>query len=260
MASEQVTAPAPESNPTTTAPATINYTSFDGDHITTLQAFGDALDELAWSLEEEGTERRGKVREVFQSAAKAVRGLMPDEDAMSPQSDPIAEARRLLLDECIKAQELLMTEAARVKKEVAIREAFALPSSLLFDLVDAIAPGKKQESREAAFAILERAGWSVRDFSGNGGVKYIKGREPLRKLAELREKFPIHYLRAHVEEVLDLALTWCKGASLVYGNGQPPEGVLYPHITVDMLPFPSGRDVPKEYRERPSVVEVEATV
>lgn len=255
MATQQIPSLTPESNPATTAPATVNYTSTNGYHITSLKALGDALDDLAWTLSCEAHERRGKAREAFQAAAKAVRDLMPDEDAMPPQPDPIAEARHLLRDECQRSQELLRTEAARVRKETAMKEAFAIPDGLLFAIVDAIAPGNGEGGYTSAVAVLEQAGWSVCDRMDASATGYVNRREPLRKLADLREKFPIHHLRAHAEEVIDLALTWCMGASLVYGKGQVPEGVLYPHIAVAMLPFSSWRDVPKEYGVRASVVE-----
>ena len=70
------------------------------------------------------------------------------------------------------------------------------------------------------------------------------------------ENFPVNHLTAHVLAVLYFSLRWCENTSHNFlspisgkANGQAPDGVLYPHISMKLHPFKSYRDIPKEWKE-----------
>ena len=66
---------------------------------------------------------------------------------------------------------------------------------------------------------------------------------------------PRHHLTIQLIELIDLALAWAKGTSLNHGRGTVPEGVQYPLIKVEMIPYEDGRDVPKELSRRNSALD-----
>jgi hypothetical protein len=73
-----------ESTPTT---ATANYVARNGNHIETLARLDEKLDDLAWSLEADAKRRSAKGNALLE-AARAVRDLMPDLEAMPPAPQP----------------------------------------------------------------------------------------------------------------------------------------------------------------------------
>ena len=80
--------------------------------------------------------------------------------------------------------------------------------------------------------------------------------EPIRKLNTLIDQYYHSPLTAHVLAVLHFALRWCENTSHNYvspisgrAEGIAPDGVLFPHISMEFHPFKTYRDVPKEWLE-----------
>jgi hypothetical protein len=248
--------------------ARVDYVAQDGEHIDSLSRLGTDLDDLAWDLEEEAQDLRGKGREALLDSAKAIRGLVPDEEAMPPEPDPVEEAQRLLWEETQRAQELLRAESARQAKENTIKEAFAIPNGLLSAVFDVLRPeigtDEYRELFEKVSAVFEDAGWKV--YKWTGRLESNDRGEPLRQLSTLMEKYPVHHLTAHVRAVLHHALRWCENTSCNHPspisgkvqNGNAPEGVLYPRISIELVPAQRSRDVPKEWQEPLVNVEVKS--
>jgi hypothetical protein len=170
----------------------------------------------------------------------------------------VKEAQALLWDEAQRAQELLRSEDARIAKSNTIKEAFAIPGGLLAKVLDALYPEAVGDEYKALYekasSVFEEAGWRVYDNVGR--LSSQKGREPLRHLSNLMESFPVHSLTGHVLEVLHHALRWCENTSLDFlspisgkANGVAPEGVLYPHVTLELVPLKGARDVPADWKK-----------
>jgi hypothetical protein len=238
----------------------------------TFAALEDVLDNLALYLENEADSSKGKkTKETLKEAAEAVRNILPDPEAMKPEPDPIAVAQAFLLEERIRAQKVLVTEAARMKKEAVIKEAFFMPCGVLNGIMDialSTTDDNRHENdrwrdvRDKIEAFLEAAGWTVDSGFGSYNPAYTRSREPLRLLARLMEDFPRHTLTTHVLAVLHYALRWCENTSYAFISpmtgkaqpGVPPEGVLYPHISMEFVKVESSKDVPKEWT-KPLVTE-----
>ena len=230
----------------------------------TFNSLVEELDAILWSLEDEADTARGKRRERLRVAAEAVSDLLPDPEAMKPEPDPIAAAQAFLDEERQRAQLLLSAEAARLKKEAFIKEAYFMPCGILNGIMNITLPGdgenhqhQWEEARKRVEAFLENAGWKVDSGFGEANPAYIRRREPLRQLARLIENFPRSSLTAHALEVIHYALRWCENTSYCFtspitGKGQcgiPPEGVLYPRISMELVKVESSLDVPKEWKE-----------
>ncbi|MCL1986092.1 MAG: hypothetical protein FWG59_06575 [Betaproteobacteria bacterium] len=242
--------------------ATINYVTKDGIHINGLAELEGALEDVAWLLEERLDVTKGKTRETLREATEAVRELLPDLEAMQPEPNPIAEAQAFLREECQRAQELLKAETDRMRKEAFIKEAYFMPAEVLNGILDIAIPGEDRdpqqwrELHERIKAFLEEQGWKVNSGFGIANPAYIRSREPLRQLARLIDGFPLSSLTSHALAVIHYALRWCentshKFTSPITGKGQcgiPPEGVLYPHISMELVKVESFRDVPKEWQ------------
>jgi hypothetical protein len=194
---------------------------------------------------------------------------------MKPEPDPVEDARNFLDEERQRAQMLLRTEAARMKKEAYVKEAYFMPCEVLNGIMERVLPGNNEDRdphewrtlRMRAEVFLEEAGWSVDPGHGPANPTYIRSREPLRKLARLMEEYPLQPLTAHVLAVLHYALRWCENTSYnstspITGKGQcgvPPEGVLYPRISMEFVQMEHARDIPKEWKE-PLVSKEEAAI
>jgi hypothetical protein len=147
-----------------------------------------------------------------------------------------------------------------MKKEAVIKEAFFMPAGILNGIMG-MAMGTTddqwREVREKIEAFLEYAGWHVDSGFGSYNPAYIRSREPLRQLARLMEDFPQNPLTRHALAVIHYALRWCENTSyavvsLMTGkaqNGIPPEGVLYPRISMELVKVEHQRDIPKEWKE-----------
>ena len=249
---------------TTTQPpwATVNYVARCGQRMT-FNSLEEALDALAWHLEDEADTAKGKSREKLKEAAEAVRDLLPDPEAMKPEPDPIAAAQAFLDEERQRAQDLLRAEAARMKKETFIKEAYFMPCGILNGIMDRALPvgeesrSQWEEARKRVEKFLEDAGWTVDPGFGPANPAYIRSREPLRQLARLIDDFPLSSLTSHALAVIRYALRWCENTSYNFTspitskgqNGIPPEGVLYPRISMELVKVESSRDVPKEWKE-----------
>ena len=238
--------------------ATVDYVAKDGIRID-LAGLEGALEDIAMVLEDKADSARGKTKEALRDAAEAVRELIPDRDAMQPEPDPIAEAQAFLMQERLLAQELLNTEAARMRKESTIKAAFCIPDGLLSRVIQALLPGVEHDEFKAANskveAIFEDAGWRVYSYASS--LSSNKAREPLRQLARLIEDFPRSSLTSHALAVIHYALRWCENVSYAYvspitgkaQNGVPPDGVLFPRISMELVKVESSQDIPKEWRE-----------
>jgi hypothetical protein len=220
-----------------------------------LAGLNKTLELLAWLLEAEAEDTKGKKRkkEVLLNAAKEVRELMPDLEAMPPAPDPVKEAQLLLWNEAQRAQSLLSTEAARIRKETTIKAAFCIPSGLLAGIIEILCPDLEGEEHRKTYDRLvdafEDIGWRVYRWTSH--LQTNEQREPLRQLSALLEEHPGHHLTGQVRELLALALSWCANTShnKAPGLGDAPEGVLYPRISLELVPVKNKRDVPKEWRE-----------
>jgi len=69
--------------------------------------------------------------------------------------------------------------------------------------------------------------------------------------------YPLSNLTSHALTVIHYALRWCENTSYntvapITGKRQcgiPPEGVLYPRISMELVKVESSRDIPKEWKE-----------
>jgi hypothetical protein len=91
-------------------------------------------------------------------SANAIRGLIPDLEAMPPKPDPVGDAKALLWEVTQRAQELLRTEAIRIQKMTAVKEAFAIPGGLFFRVVEAAKVNPNEDDYKAASRVFEGPG------------------------------------------------------------------------------------------------------
>lgn len=263
MAQEKISTQEAESNPFFTPWAQVHYVSESGTVLDfdglrwRLQELSQGLENIKQTAEAAG---QGAIVEEIAYLIEDVSYMTPDADAMEPELDPITAARKLLQEECRNALDLLKTESARQHKEAMKKEAFCLPYSLFQRLIKAVKPEVESEEEwnaihAAAEKELERFGWVVEEHVDNPA--YIEKRAVFfRQLRDLTERYPLHYLTTHTLEVLRLALSWCENTSHAYpspitgvANGNAPEGIFFPRISLELIPFKTWRDVPKEWRE-----------
>jgi hypothetical protein len=227
----------------------------------TLDALADALGDLAWHLENQAGLSKGKSAATLREAAQDVRDLIPDTVAMQPEPDPVAAAQSFLLEERERAQELLRAEANRMRAEAFIKEAYFMPAGILSGILDRAIPDdeesrpKWERAHARAKEFLEGLGWTVDSGFGQANPAYIRSREPLRKLARLIDDFPRSHLTSNALAVIHYALLWCENTSFsctspITGrcqHGTPPDGVLYPRISMEFVKVENSRNIPKEW-------------
>ena len=246
--------------------AQVHYVSLAGSSID-FDDLSDGLTELALSLEElretAATAGQEALAEGITSLVGNLAAIAPDSEALEPEPeepDPVLMAHLFLASEFRRAQEIVNSEARR-QREIAVRkEAFVMPWDLLQQIIQTVKGDCQEAEFKKAKQTVEDYGWEVTDYVSNI-IRIVSKGEPFRKLRSLLEDASWYHLSSQLLEITDLILAWTRGtsANVAPGTGKAPEGVLYPYITVEMLPIPGRMEVPKEYNARKSaVVEKEA--
>lgn len=241
-----------------------SYVSKAGGYVT-LPYISGAVSDLRDGLEEieKMVSSPSGLAEKFDYLFDILNNIDPDMDvcpASYAKQKKLNDARRTLATAYADAHEILRNEAERCKKEAVIKEAFAIPADTLFAVLTAVFDVRTAEQPGEVFAAakkaLEHEGWIVYGEHGPANPAYVRSRAPLRQLLALIENFPCHHLTAHTLSVMRHALRWCENTSRNYcspisgiSDGRAPDGVLYPHVSLDLHPLASMTDVPREWRE-----------
>lgn len=244
--------------------ADASYVSKAGGYVT-LPYISGVVSDLREELEtlEQTTLAPSGLAGVFGYLFDMLNNLDPDMEACPAKAtaqQEVNDARRILATAYENAQKVLRTEVERRKKEAVARESFAIPADTLFAVLTAVFDARTAEHPGEVFAAakeaLENEGWIVYGEHGPANPAYVRSRAPLRQLLALIENFPCHPLTAHTLSVLRHSLRWCENTSYNYrspisgmADGRAPGGVLYPHVSLDLHPLASMKDVPREWRE-----------
>ena len=245
---------------TTTTPAA-DYISMEGDRVT-MRVIASYASCIREDLEELKAENPS-LAEKLDLTLETLNCIDPDLDACPApptHEEQLRDARWLLQRAVVDAQDLLRTESTRQRKEEVMQEAFTIPAATLYGLLKAAFDAAGVEYAEGAFKAaeqkLEGYGWEVYGHMGEANLGYIRTRAPLRKLATLIDRYPRSPLTDHTLAVLHFSSRWCENTSHNFpspisgkADGQAPDGVLYPRISMELHPFKSYRDIPKEWKE-----------
>jgi hypothetical protein len=230
--------------------AVVDYVSIDG-HPVDFHDIQAGLGYFRQRLAEAGKDidsiSKVTLASMLEEIGDDLDALIPDENARQPQPDPVAAAREFLDSEILKARELLSLESRRAREDAVAREAFVMPDALLMGILK-VCNVDNAEAFGKARQYLEEEAWIVLPAATPRCNARL--RDILCRVKELLRR-PKGHLLNQLMEILDYVLMWEEGTSWTrpQGDDHAAEGVLYPHISLELVPLARRRDIPDEWRE-----------